>query len=48
MACFLLVRSLKGYKPSYSLEKGGTIATLLVMMAGACWFALFRLLVEPH
>jgi hypothetical protein len=49
VACFLLVGSLKGYKPSYSFEKGGTIATLLVMMAGGvCWFALFRLLVEPH
>ncbi len=45
VSCFLLFRSLKNYKPSYSFEKGVTIATLLVMMAGgACWYAIVRLL----
>ena len=43
-ACFLLFRSLKKYKPSYSMDKGGTIATLLVMGAGGvCWYAILRL-----
>ncbi len=46
-ACLCLMRWLKNYKPSYSFEKGVTIATVLVMMAGGvCWYALFRLLVE--
>jgi hypothetical protein len=48
VACFLLIRSLRDYKPSYSSEKGGTIASLLVVMAGGvCWFALSRLLFDP-
>ncbi len=49
VACLLLFRSLKDYKPSYSFEKGGTIATLLVMMAGGvCWYAIFRLFVASR
>ena len=45
VACFLLIRSLKDYKPSYSFEKGVTIATLLVIAAGGiCSYAIFRLL----
>jgi hypothetical protein len=47
-AFLLLIRWLKDYKPSYSFEKGVTIATVLVVMAGGvCWFVLLRLFVKP-
>jgi hypothetical protein len=47
VACLLLFRSLKDYKPSYSFEKDGKIATILVIAAGGvCWFALFRWLID--
>lgn len=47
VACLLLFRSLKDYKPSYSFDKDGTIATILVVAAGGVfWFALYRCLID--
>jgi len=48
-ALFLVViRSLKGYKPSYSVTRGLTIATLLVGLGSLAFtFAIFHYWVRP-
>src|SRR5437899_11394364 len=44
----LLIRWLPDYKPSYSVEKGTTISTVLVVLvSGAFTFAILRFWVRP-